>query len=78
MKERFYKTGITSKVLWQLHHKIKEFPESEKVKIFGSRAIGNYKKTSDIDLAIFGEKINFDTVSKFHGELEEEIFAKYL
>ncbi|NLK97139.1 nucleotidyltransferase domain-containing protein [Defluviitalea saccharophila] len=48
------------------------FTEIEKAVIFGSRAKGNYKPGSDIDIAIFGDKITFDTLSKLHAMLEDE------
>lgn len=51
---------------------IKKFPEIEKAVIFGSRAKGNYKPGSDVDLAIYGENVTFDTVSALKGLLEEE------
>jgi predicted nucleotidyltransferase len=51
---------------------VEKFEEIEKALIFGSRAMGNYKRGSDVDLAIIGEKINFDTVSRLHAILEDE------
>ena len=51
---------------------IKNFSEIEKAVIFGSRAKGNYKPGSDIDIAIYGEKINFDILARLHSALEEE------
>ncbi len=56
---------------------INGFHEIEKVLLFGSRAMGNYKPGSDIDLAIFGEKINFETVSRLHGKLNEQLPIPY-
>ena len=56
---------------------ISKFPEIEKSVIFGSRAMGNYKKGSDIDICIFGEKINFRLVSRFSYELNEELPIPY-
>ena len=41
----------------------KRFKEIKEALIFGSRALGTYKKASDIDIAIKGD-ITFDTVSK--------------
>ncbi len=38
--------------------------------IFGSRATGKYKKTSDIDIALFGN-LNFRDISFLKGEFEE-------
>lgn len=51
---------------------IKGFSEIDKVVIFGSRAKGNYSVGSDVDLAIYGEGVNFDTLSKLHWKLENE------
>jgi predicted nucleotidyltransferase len=38
------------------------FPQVKQVIVFGSRAMGNYKPGSDIDLAIQGDAITFDVV----------------
>lgn len=65
--------GITEKELTQIQKIISEYPEIQTSCIFGSRAMGNYKNTSDIDIAIGGEKVSFHTVSKVHGRLEEEV-----
>ncbi|QEK13380.1 nucleotidyltransferase domain-containing protein [Crassaminicella thermophila] len=51
---------------------IKKFNEIERAVIFGSRAKGNYKPGSDVDIAIYGENITFDTLSALHSMLEEE------
>ena len=52
--------------------RIKEFSEIEKAVIFGSRAKGNYKPGSDIDVGIYGEEITFDTIAALHDRLEEQ------
>jgi predicted nucleotidyltransferase len=51
---------------------LRKFDEIKKAAIFGSRAKGNYKPGSDVDLAIFGEDISFSTISRLHSILEEE------
>jgi predicted nucleotidyltransferase len=56
---------------------IKSFSEIEKAVIFGSRAKGNYKPGSDIDIGIYGEKITFDTIGRLHSELEEKGLMPY-
>ena len=57
------------------YNKIKKFfssvDEIEKIKIFGSRAKGNYKPFSDIDLVIYGEKITEKMVLHILTELDE-------
>lgn len=40
---------------------LRNFEEIERALIFGSRVIGNYKKGSDIDIAIIGDKITRKT-----------------
>ncbi|SHJ86996.1 Predicted nucleotidyltransferase [Geosporobacter subterraneus DSM 17957] len=50
---------------------IRSVEEIDKAVIFGSRAKGNYKPGSDIDIAIYGEKITFDTLATLHSMLEE-------
>jgi len=57
---------------------IKKFNEIDKAIVFGSRAKGNFKPGSDIDIAIYGEKITFDILSKLHSSLEDESPMPYL
>jgi len=64
--------GLAESDLSYIVNEIKSFAEIEKAVIFGSRARGDYKPGSDIDIAIYGEKINFQTVSFLHANLEDE------
>ncbi len=49
--------GLLEKDIKYIIDTLSKFPEIEKGIIFGSRAIGNYKKGSDIDLALIGKNI---------------------
>ncbi|HED38187.1 MAG TPA: nucleotidyltransferase domain-containing protein [Ignavibacteria bacterium] len=69
--------GISDKSYALMVESLQQFPEIEKVYIFGSRAMGNYKKGSDIDLAIVGENIDFETTSRLHGKLNEALPIPY-
>jgi uncharacterized protein len=51
--------------------------EVEKAFVFGSRAKGNYKNGSDVDIALKGEKITFKTISDINYELNEETLMPY-
>ena len=51
---------------------IRSYYAIDKAIIFGSRAKGRYKPGSDIDIALSGDHINFDTVAKVKYELEEK------
>jgi uncharacterized protein len=66
------KFGLKTQDLEFIIKSILEFPEIEKAAIFGSRAKGTYKPGSDIDIAVFGESVTFNTISKLHAILEEE------
>ncbi|MEB2778996.1 nucleotidyltransferase domain-containing protein [Algoriphagus sp. C2-6-M1] len=49
----------------------------ESAYIFGSRAKGNYKNGSDVDIALKGEKLDFNTVSQISYLLNEETNMPY-
>lgn len=52
--ERF---GIRDSIIEDIVNIIKEYKEVTRAVIFGSRARGDYKKASDIDIALFGEEL---------------------
>lgn len=54
-----------------------QFHKVEEVLIFGSRAKGNYKKSSDIDLALIGKEVDDTLSNHIHGILEDEIPLPY-
>jgi len=56
---------------------ISEYPQIEKAIIFGSRALGNYKKGSDIDLAIIGSEVNYEITSQLVNKLNEQLPIPY-
>lgn len=64
--------GLREEDITYMIEAFEKFPEIEKAAIFGSRAKGNYKRGSDVDIAIFGEQVTFDTVSELHTNLEDE------
>lgn len=64
--QTYENTGINQKVIEEIRTIAKKY-DIEAVKLFGSRARGDYKERSDIDLAVYGGK----TV-KFALEVDEE------
>ncbi|OIJ18064.1 DNA polymerase III subunit beta [Anaerobacillus alkalidiazotrophicus] len=69
--------GLLDKDLHYITKAIKKYAEIERVKVFGSRALGNYKKGSDVDMAIFGESINGKIVAGLSDILNEEYPLPY-
>ncbi|MGB9975638.1 nucleotidyltransferase domain-containing protein [Thermovenabulum sp.] len=49
---------IDDKILKELSKIFNNYPGVQKVLLFGSRARGDFKKTSDVDLAVFSENIS--------------------
>ena len=47
------------------------YPQVEKAVLYGSRAKGNYKTGSDIDLTMLGDDINHSILLKILDELDE-------
>lgn len=56
---------------------ISEFKDIEKAVLFGSRAKGNHKKGSDVDLAIKGKKLLDTTIRRLNIKLNEELPLPY-
>lgn len=69
--------GLSQNHIDQICDKIAMFQEIEEVIIFGSRAMGNYKKGSDIDLALKGKAVTASTVNKLKLELSEKTNLPY-
>jgi predicted nucleotidyltransferase len=70
MSESF---GLSSRVLELLIAGIERFPEIEEAKIFGSRAMGNFKNGSDIDIALFGAEVDETVARRLSTLLNEEL-----
>ena len=52
-------------------------PKVEQAFIFGSRAKGNFRNGSDVDLALKGEELDFNTISRISYQLNEETTMPY-
>lgn len=64
------KFGLEEQLLTNLKNIFNQFQEIEKVIIFGSRAKGNYRVGSDVDIALIGN-INSDLISKILYQIDE-------
>ncbi|MCK9525806.1 MAG: nucleotidyltransferase domain-containing protein [Limnochordia bacterium] len=54
-----------------------KWPEIERASIFGSRAMGNFKHGSDVDLVIYGPRITEAIRSHLSADLNEELPLPY-
>ena len=68
--------GLNQDVIDRINSIFRNYPEIEKVIIYGSRAKGNYKRGSDIDLTISGESVASSVINKISLELDD-LFLPY-
>ncbi len=71
------KYGLSDEQLNQIISILAQYPEVEKAVLFGSRAMGNYRKASDIDIVIMGDKADFSLAAKIKGHLEDDTSLPY-
>ncbi len=64
--------GLTQKQLQLIQTILYKHKAVTKAYIFGSRALGNFKPTSDVDIALQGE-IDLRLIAKIKGEFEESL-----
>ncbi|GAA0604684.1 hypothetical protein GCM10009001_22370 [Virgibacillus siamensis] len=69
--------GLTDKDIELITEAIDGVDEIENAFIFGSRALGNYKKGSDVDIAICGRNVTRDTAATLNDTLNEELPLPY-
>ncbi|MFN3998950.1 nucleotidyltransferase domain-containing protein [Algoriphagus sp.] len=63
--------GLKNEVVEKIRNVLDLFPSIKKCIIYGSRAIGNYRYNSDIDLTLVGENITFSELLKIENELDD-------
>jgi predicted nucleotidyltransferase len=61
--------GLTDGTVAQIHEVLAQFPEVGKAVLYGSRAKGNYKPGSDVDLTLVGAAVT----SKILGQIRDEL-----
>lgn len=66
------RSGLLERDLRIMRQAASTFPEVRQLILFGSRAKGAHKVGSDVDLAIKGEAVTYDTAVRLAGRLNEE------
>lgn len=70
--------GISERSYRLLFDAFSKYPEVEEVILFGSRAKGNYRKGSDIDLAIKGDKSSPKLAWELQSYINEDLPIPYM
>ena len=63
--------GLTSETVDRIRSVLARFPQVEKAVLYGSRAKGNYKRGSDIDLTLFGSGLKASVLSQINSGLDD-------
>ena len=69
--------GLLERDLNYIIDAVKKCSEVEEAILFGSRAMGNYKKGSDVDIALIGEKVDRKILRRLSDDLNEEYPLPY-
>lgn len=65
--------GVDKSIIEDIVNIIKKYKEITRDVIFGSRARGDYKKASDIEIALFGDNLTNTINTKIFFEIDEHI-----
>jgi len=71
------KFGLKKEYIKIIQNTLINYPEISEAKIFGSRAKGNYKNGSDVDIVLIGKKVNDEIVQKISQYLNQETEMPY-
>jgi uncharacterized protein len=63
--------GLTKQTIEAIQNVLQEYPKVEKALIYGSRAKGNYRPGSDIDLTLLGQNMDLTTLHKIEDNLDD-------
>ena len=63
--------GLNDNTIEELKNIFSKTIQIEKVLIYGSRAKGNFRKGSDIDLSFYGKNLTMDILFKIEEDIEE-------
>lgn len=65
------KWGLSDNAISAINSIFKKFSVVEKAVLYGSRAKGNFRKGSDIDLTLFGNDLDSEILSKIRMEFDD-------
>lgn len=64
-------TGLSVSVIERIIKILSAYPNLEQAILYGSRAKGNYREGSDIDLTLTGTALNYTELGKIDNELDD-------
>ncbi len=70
-KELPHQFGLTLTTIKKILGVFNQHPEVESAILYGSRAKGNYREGSDIDLTLTGEQLTYRIVARIEDEIDD-------
>jgi len=64
-------SGLTKKEIERIRNVFSKYIQVQQVLIYGSRAMGNFKPSSDIDLTLIGNNIDMSILLKIEFDLDD-------
>jgi len=65
------KFGLTAETIAKINAVFAKYPQVEEVILYGSRAKGDFKNGSDIDLTLKGKELNLSLLNKINLEIDD-------
>jgi len=69
--------GLIASDIYDIIKILEQFSDVEEALIFGSRAMGNYRRGSDVDLALRGSNLKKNSAGEISYLLNEETLMPY-
>jgi len=63
--------GLSRQTVERIQDVLSHYPEVARAALFGSRAKGTARPSSDIDLALYGEGLNWRVLGRIEDELDD-------
>lgn len=63
--------GLRDKIIQEINGIFSQYPQIDKAILYGSRAKGNYRNGSDIDLTLQGDELTLTTLFRIETELDD-------
>ncbi|WP_296618231.1 nucleotidyltransferase domain-containing protein [Marivirga sp.] len=64
-------SGLTKDDIFNIKSVFSNYPQIEEALIYGSRAMGNFKPASDIDISLIGDEIDLSLLNQIEFDLDD-------
>jgi uncharacterized protein len=64
-------SGLSKAQVTSIQGVFRSYPHIERATLYGSRAKGNYRPESDIDLSLHGSKLSYEELASIESDLDD-------